>query len=174
MTENQVAIREESNEDIVGVRAVHDSAFGRDAEGRLVDRLRSEGRIVTSVIALHSGLIVASAVFSELTAETASGQIKAVALSPVAVTPAYQRSGFGTSVITYGLRTCAERSYDTVFVLGDPAYYTRFGFSSEVAKTATSPYSKAGAAWMVLELRPLTVSGREVYVCYPDAFSIVD
>lgn len=170
----EIVVRQERNEDAAAIRAVHDAAFTRDAEGRLVDRLRSDGLIVTSVVALLGGKIVANAVFSKLTGKRASKLIKAVALAPVAVAPPYQRSGFGRSVIAYGLQICAERGYDVVFVLGDPAYYARFGFSSEIAKTSRSPYSDAGAAWMALELRRPGIRGEDVEVFYPEAFSIVD
>jgi len=172
--QNEGVVREESNEHIAAIRAVHDSAFGRDTEGRLVDRLRSDGIVVTSVVAFDRTTLVANAVFSKLTARTASAALKAAALAPVAVTPPYQRKGFGSSAIAYGLQICAQRGYDAVFVLGDPAYYSRFGFSSETAKTAHSPYSSAGAAWMALELRPCSIRGNAVELHYPDAFSLVD
>jgi len=54
-----------------------------------------------------------------------------------------------------------------VFVLGDPAYYTRFGLSLAVAEPFASDY--AGPHFMALALRPdAPASGRLVY---PRAFS---
>lgn len=169
-----LAVREERNEDIAEIRDVHEAAFGRDAEASLVDRLREDGLIVTSVVAAQAERIVANAVFSRLAAESASGLIKAVALAPVAVKPAFQRSGFGSAVVAYGLQICATRGYDLALVLGDPHYYNRFGFSSQAATTVRSPYSGAGAAWMALELRRTRIVGRDITVRYPDAFSLVD
>jgi putative acetyltransferase len=167
------AVREETDADVAAVRTVHDCAFGRDNEGRLVDRLRSDGLIVASVVGVRMGSIVANAVFSEVLVAGASEPIRAVALAPVGVTPAYQGSGFGSSVIRFGLQLCLERGYDVVFVLGDPAYYTRFGFSSEIATKVRSPYSSAGPAWMALQLRGSSIRRNEVLVRYPDAFSTV-
>lgn len=165
--------REEYSGDEAAVRAVHEAAFGRDAEARLVDRLRTDGLIVASVVCVTEEKIVASAVFSDLAVITPAGSIKAVALAPVAVTPMYQHRGFGSSVIVHGLDLCAELGYEAVFVLGDPAYYSRFGFSSEIATAVSGPYSSAGTAWMAMKLHASSVALQGA-AHYPDAFSIVD
>lgn len=167
-------IREERSADAAGVRAVHDAAFGRDAEGCLVDRLRTDSLIAASIVGVTDDAIIANAVFSSIVMTTPCETVKAVALAPVAVMPAHQRRGFGSRVIAHGLRLCAEHGYTAAFVLGDPEYYSRFGFSSEVAKTAFSKYCLAGNAWMALKLGPAPVSWQEARVEYPDAFSIVD
>lgn len=167
-------VREERTGDIAAITEVHAAAFKREAEGRLVERLRSDGLIVASIVALVNSKVVANAVFSKLAVTPSRGAITAVALAPVAVAPAYQRRGLGSIVIRFGLQLCGERGYDAVFVLGDPVYYMRFGFSSEIAKGMRSPYSGAGSSWMALELRPLTLCGLDGEVRYPTAFSIVD
>lgn len=170
---SQSVIREETSVDVDGIRAVHEGAFGRDAEARLVGRLRSDGFMIASVVAVIEGEVVANAVFSRLILRTSSESANAVALAPVSVTPAYQRCGLGSQVIAYGLRLCAQRGYTAAFVLGHPAYYKRFGFSHDVAKAVRGPYSGAGEAWMALELRPSSISGKNAEVQYPDAFTIV-
>lgn len=167
-------ILEGSSDDTAAVSAVHDAAFGTDAEGRLVDRLRHDGLIVASVVGMADRKIVANAVFSKILLTTPSATIPAVALAPVAVMPAYQRRGLGTAVIRYGLRLCAERGYEAAFVLGDHAYYARFGFSSELGAHVSSPYSNAGSAWMALNLVDSSAPWLQAKAHYPDAFSIVD
>jgi putative acetyltransferase len=167
--------REERPGDEVSIRKVHEAAFSQVAEGRLVDRLRDDGLIVSSVVGvLPDGEIVASAIFSRVVLSTASGPTGAVALAPVAVTPAHQRHGFGSLVIRHGLRLCAQRGYEAAFVLGDPEYYSKFGFSSELAKDVSGPYSDAGPAWMALHFNSSAPAWERAEVRYPDAFSIVD
>jgi putative acetyltransferase len=170
----QVEIREEKFEDVRGISAVHDAAFGRRNEGHLVERLREEGLIAASLVASDSGRIVANAVFSRLTVRSSGKPIAAAALAPVAVTPTRQSRGIGARLIRSGLTLCAQRGYDIVVVLGDPQYYRRFGFSSELAKNVRSRYSCAGPAWMAVELhisnRPLT----PCEVTYPAAFEEAD
>ena len=97
-----------------------------------------------------------------------------MALAPVAVVPAYQRQGLGSKVIAHVLRVCAQRGFEIAFVLGDPAYYKRFGFSHEIAKAARSPYSSAGEAWMALPLQSSRIFAEHAEVCYPAAFALVD
>jgi putative acetyltransferase len=167
------AIREETPSDADGVRAVHDAAFGRRNEGALVDALRNANLIAVSIVAKsNDGAILANAVFSRLSVQTAADPISALALAPVGVTPAYQSRGIGTHIIRHGLDLCAQRDYDAVLVLGDPRYYTRFGFSPELAQRIKSPYSAFGHHWMALALRQRTLPKCEV--TYPPAFETVD
>ena len=51
-----------------------------------------------------------------------------VGLAPVAVLPARRRSGIAARLVREGLEACRERRRGFVVVLGDPAYYGRFGF----------------------------------------------
>ncbi len=46
----------------------------------------------------------------------------------------------------------AEQGYPAVVVLGEPAFYSRFGFRPELAAAIDSPYS--GPYLMALELQP--------------------
>ena len=56
-------------------------------------------------------------------------------------------------------------------VLGDPAYYPRFGFSAAQARHLQAPFS--GETFMALTLRPGTLDGVG-RVVYPPAFDLVD
>jgi putative acetyltransferase len=159
--------------DRTAIRAVHEAAFGQDPEARLVDRLRSDGLIVASIVGIMDEQVVASAVLSAITLTTLSGPIRAVALAPVAVMPLYHRRGLGTAVVAHGLRICAERGYEAAFVRGDPAYYSRFGFSAELARAVSSPYSEGAIVWQALELCPPSRPWEEATAVYPAAFAIV-
>jgi len=56
-------------------------------------------------------------------------------------------------------------------VLDDPAFYSRFGFSAQLAGALDSPYG--GPAFMALEFRKDCLASGG-FVQYPDAFSLVD
>ncbi len=49
-------------------------------------------------------------------------------LSPIGVMPACQNRGIGTALIHRGVELLADRGVPLVFLEGDPAYYSRFGF----------------------------------------------
>ncbi|SNT55514.1 putative acetyltransferase [Asanoa hainanensis] len=50
-------------------------------------------------------------------------------LSPLPVAPHWQRRGVGTALIREGLRQLDEQGVPLVFLEGDPAYYSRTGFT---------------------------------------------
>lgn len=149
------------------IRSVVVAAFRRDDEADLTARLRGAGDAVVEVVCERDGAIVAHALFSRLDYTVADKPVPAAALAPVSVAPDTQRTGLGAAVVGFGLDLCRAGRTAAVFVLGDPAYYARFGFSAEEARTVASPY--AGKHFMGLALKPLALSAPGV-VRYPAAF----
>ena len=166
-----VELRDEMPDDRPAIGEVHRRAFGGDAEASLVDRLRADGLVVASVVAVDAGRVIGHVLFSELPIETARGVVDAAALAPLAVVPERQGCGVGTAMVWRGLERCRERGRAAVVVLGHPGYYPRFGFSAELAKALRAPY--AGEAFMALELTPGVLAGGGT-ARYPDAFRLVD
>lgn len=166
------SIRKEQSGDLEAIREVNRLAFGQDAEGRLVDRLRADNLLVASLVAVEDNRIVGHILFSELPIDTGSKTIRAAALAPMAVIPSHQRRGIGSSLIREGLEDCRSCGAAAVVVLGHLNYYPRFGFSPEKAKCLRSQYS--GPHFMVLELVPGVLKGVLGTVTYPPAFAEVD
>jgi putative acetyltransferase len=50
-------------------------------------------------------------------------------LSPLGVVPERHGRGIGTALVRRGLELLARRAVPLVFLEGDPAYYSRFGFA---------------------------------------------
>jgi len=165
-------IREESSADIPAIRQVHFAAFGRSAEGVLVDRLRTDGLFVASIVADDDGGIMGHALFSALAIKTSAGLLSAVALAPVGVIPRCQREGVGSALIACGIRICRERGKVAIIVLGDPHYYAKFGFRAELTSKLKGPF--AGKHWMAMELIDGCLSDVVGNVEYPAAFALVD
>jgi putative acetyltransferase len=152
-----VEIWRETERDISAIREVNRRAFDREVEARLVDDLRSEGYARLSLVADEGGRIVGHIMFSEAVVRTGIGEVASLALGPVAVTPERQRLGIGSALVREGLDQCAKTYYRSVFLLGFPGYYPRFGFSAELARNLSSAYS--GEAFMALELVPEALAG---------------
>jgi len=161
-------IRVERSGDIPTIREVNRLAFGRGNEARLVDDLRSGAHVRLSLVAEREGKTIGHVMFSALSIEAKRGSVEALALAPVAVVPELQGQGVGSALIREGLRRCVDAGYDAVIVLGDPDYYSRFGFSSSLAGKLRSRYS--GEAFMALELMPRALDGVEGDVIYPSPF----
>jgi putative acetyltransferase len=65
------------------------------------------------------------------------------------VAPARQRLGVGSALIRSGLRRLAERDVAGCVVLGDPAYYRRFGFGPSGGLRYPGPPADHFMAWAV-------------------------
>ena len=138
-------IRDEEPADIPAVRKIVEEAFLQPAEARLVDRLRADDEAVISAVAFDARQVVGHIMFSRMNAP-----FQALGLAPVAVKPSLQRNGIGSQLIRWGLDRAKANTWQCVFVLGDPQYYERFGFSVELARGFESPY--AGEHFMALAL----------------------
>jgi putative acetyltransferase len=140
-------VRDESPGDWDAVYQVVSSAFGQSSEAELVRQLRDAGDSIVSLVADDGGQIVGHVLLSKVDAPFA-----ALALAPVSVIPARQRSGIGSALVARAIKRARDEGWAAVFVLGDPNFYERFGFDREAAAGFTSPY--AGPHFMVLKLSP--------------------
>jgi putative acetyltransferase len=127
-------IRAEAPDDFIEIGNLLDAAFqGSTYESALVQSLRPTAAYMPelTVVAEEEGKIVAFAMLSRVSIETRLAKSDGIALGPVAVLPGLQRRGLGCAVVKEALRRLdASAQYDTTAVLGDPKYYSRFGFRS--------------------------------------------
>ena len=123
----EIIIREEEEKDHQQVREIVCAAFPTDAESKLVDTLRENGKAIISLLAVHGEEVLGHILFSPVST-TPPNHAKGIGLAPVAVKSVFQSQGIGSQLIREGLRRCQELKYDYVVVLGSPEYYGRFGF----------------------------------------------
>lgn len=160
-------VRYETPDDAVAIRCVVAAAFDQTAECDLVDSLRKSGDSVISLVADDAGLIVGHVLFSRLAAPD-----RCLALAPVSVTPDRQGQGIGSRLIRDGLARAKGDGWRAMFVLGDPNYYTRFGFDVALADKFETVYPKPNH--MALELIARALGDREGAVNYPPPFVDLD
>jgi putative acetyltransferase len=84
------------------------------------------------------------------------------------VHPLRQNAGIGTALVQEALRQLRDAGFDLVLVLGEPAYYGRFGFSTEMARALKTPYDGPD-----LQALHLSANGSEIRgsVAYARAFA---
>jgi putative acetyltransferase len=136
-----VKIADEEPGQEAAIRAVVADAFGRAQEARLVDELRADGELAVSLVAIEAGILALSRMRSPA---------RALGLAPLSVRTIDQRRGIGARLVQEAIARARRRHYEIIFVLGDPGYYSRFGFSTAAAAGFTSRY--AGAHFMALHL----------------------
>jgi putative acetyltransferase len=158
-------IRAERAGDAARVRALLEAAFAGSTEADLVETLRAEGDLILALVAERPGALAGYAAFPRLDLELDGRAVPVAGLAPVAVMPALQHQGIGAALIRDGLARLKDRGERLVFVLGDPAYYARFGFRP----TGRFVSRYAGPYFQVLPLAPdAPAAGR---ISYPNAFA---
>lgn len=160
-----IAIREYVAADRAAVAMVHEAAFDGVGEADLVEALHACGAALVSLVAVRDEAVVGHVLFSRLDLMLDDRSVSAAALAPVGVTPSLQARGIGSALIHAGLEDLRRDGVAAVLVLGEPAYYGRFGFEPALAARIACPY--AGPYLMGLELVPGTLRdatrGRAVY-----------
>ncbi len=160
--------RPEHAHDVAAIRGVLEAAFPTPAEARLVDALRTNGRLSASVVVSDGAGVIGHIAFSPVQVGEAGG----LGLAPMAVLPEHQSQGVGALLVREGLATCAAQRVGFVVVLGEPEYYGRFGFERASARGLDNEYG-ADEAFMVLELVPGSLPAQGGLVRYAPEFALV-
>jgi putative acetyltransferase len=139
-----VLIRREVPGDVDAIRSVTETAFSANPGGehQLVDRLRAdEGWIpALSLVAVVDDVVVGHVVCTRATVDGAP----ALGLGPLSVLPSHQRAGVGKALVHTVLGAADALDEPLVVLLGDPGYYSRFGFRLAAEHGVTPPVA-AGA-----------------------------
>ncbi|MGW9754644.1 putative acetyltransferase [Burkholderia sp. 132550021-2] len=111
------------------------AAFAGEPEGgqferRIVDTLRADGALSVSLVAERDGRLIGHVAFSPVSiGGEPSGSQGWYGLAPLAVLPDCQRQSIGAGLVRTGLDALRRLGARGCVLLGEPAYYTRFGFA---------------------------------------------
>ncbi len=130
------SIRPEHAGDAARIRQMTEAAFkvakhSSGTEGAIIDALRASNALTISLVATVESEIVGHIAFSPVTNN--GGDIGWFGLGPVSVKPAFHGKGIGGALIRAGLDRLRSKGAKGCVVLGDPAYYQRFGFEHDQA-----------------------------------------
>lgn len=126
---NDVTIRESLPSDREALEALYPAAFPDEDLLPVVRDLLSEEEGVLSLVAVSGDTIVGHVAFTMCGVE-GRGE-KVALLAPLAISPGVQRQGIGTALVHEGLNRLKREDVVRAQVLGDPAYYSRFGFQPD-------------------------------------------
>jgi putative acetyltransferase len=107
------------------VSALLRQAFpGSNEEVQLVEDLHKNEKPLHEWVCIHTNKIIAYIAFSNA---YRGADVCGLHLAPLAVNPEFQNQGVGSELLRFTLRQDVIRE-KTLFVLGDPGFYKKFGF----------------------------------------------
>ncbi|HIJ91276.1 MAG: N-acetyltransferase [Desulfobulbaceae bacterium] len=119
-------IRELTPENYPKASALLRQAFpGSTKEVQLVENLHKNGKAVHEWVCIHINSVIAYLAFSKAYNGSA---VCGLHLGPLAVKPEFQNQGVGSELLRFALRQEIIKE-STIFVLGDPHFYEKFGFA---------------------------------------------
>ncbi|MGB3288226.1 MAG: N-acetyltransferase [Burkholderiaceae bacterium] len=132
-----IQLRHETPDDVAAIEAVTVAAFA-DAphashiEQCIVRALRAANELTLSIVAEKHGQVVGHVALSAVTITDEHGQKAAgwYGLGPISVLPQMQGQGIGSRLMEQALSELRAMRAEGCVLLGDPAYYARFGFQA--------------------------------------------
>lgn len=128
-----ITIRHEESRDITEIDAITKAAFsassyGLNNEPEIIKALRKADALVISLVAENDTKLVGHVAVSPVQiSDRAEGWY---GLGPLSVLPEYQRQGIGATLIQEVLNGLRRQSAAGCVLVGEPAYYARFGFNN--------------------------------------------
>jgi len=190
----EICVRPERPADAEPIRHVNVMAFDGPVEADLVEALRTADSVALSAVALlgatriggnalteedlsrlhagetYGGELVGHVMFTPAVLDGAKGKTPLLALGPVAVLPAEQRKGVGTMMISSCLEHLRSRGHIGVVVVGEHAFYRRFGFIQAERWGLENELGVPTDSFLALELTPGALGGRSGLVHYRPEF----
>lgn len=153
-----VTIALESAADVAARDALLDRAMSANWRKKASNRLRNgrlpaeglafvahdgEGRLVGTVRLwhVHAGV------------DTVGAPVPALLLGPLAVDPETKSAGIGSALMKHAISEAARLGHGAILLVGDAAYYERFGYSAGGAKHLVMPGPFERSRFLALELR---------------------
>ncbi len=159
-----MGLRSTGSGDLEAVAAVNRAAFGSDVEAALAVALMHDAAFLPdlSIAAVDDdGVLIGHVLFTRawLVCDHDSPDVPLLFLAPLAVVPEWQGRGVGTATVGEAIARARIAGEVAMVVLGDPAYYGRFGFAEATPRGVRAPHPVSEYGWQVLELSSGALGG---------------
>ena len=155
-----ILVREAELKDRSSLRQVLLAAFPGPEEADLVELMGDRGETILELVAEEDGQIVGFLCLCQLRSPG-----NCLGLAPVAVSPSFQRRGIGSALIEWAISYAKRNGIAGIFLVGDPNYYARFGFSVAAAKKFKSDYPPEFTQLLVLSPSEMRDVGDSLTYC---------
>jgi predicted N-acetyltransferase YhbS len=156
-----ISIRTELPSDVVFRERLLDKAFGKTRVRKTSERLR-EGRLPADGLAFTAldtkGRVVGSVRLWSIIAGSAGPSLL---LGPLVVDCKVQGKGIGRALMEHAINTARVLGHDSILLVGDAPYYSRFGFDISHTRSLHLPGPVERNRFLGLELTPGALDGAE-------------
>ena len=166
--------RPERPSDAPTIRALICKAFGDDDTADFAQAVRDQAEACLAQVAVSGDLIIGHAQWCAAPLAVDGRAVRGAYLTCLSVAPDRQRDGVGSQLVRGGLARLAQDGYEVASLLGDPAYYGRFGFSSDLATRIEAPHRTRGAGFQALELVAGALAGTSIIANFPTVIAPSD
>ncbi|GIQ77233.1 GNAT family N-acetyltransferase [Bradyrhizobium sp. RD5-C2] len=156
--EKPVAIRQERRSDVAAREGLLDAAFGPGRLAKTSERLR-EGRKLArglAFVARRGSHLVGTLRLWPIVTGTGHA---CLLLGPLAVAEEARCLGIGAALMRQALQRAHRLGHRAVILVGDAAYYRRFGFSAETTGALRMPGPYQRDRLLACELMPGALRG---------------
>ena len=172
MNINKIQIEKECEKDFEEIDHLLIEAFKDDInsdhqENILVKKLRQSKSYINelTLVAKIDKKIVGFIMFTKAYV----GNNLVLALAPLAILPSFQNQKIGTNLLNYGHKKAKEMNFTHSIVLGNPQYYSRFGYQKASTLNIKCPFNVDEKYFMVKTLNKNNIEFND-YVVYDEAF----
>ncbi len=154
-----VTIRAEISTDIAQREALLTAAFGAKRFRKTSEKLRVNRFSALAFTAVDAnGKLIGTVRLWNIIAGSAGSSLL---LGPLAVDCKHQKSGIGRALMEQAIFAARDSGADSILLVGDEAYYSRFGFSAALTRSLHLPGPVERNRFLGLELEPQALDDAE-------------
>ncbi len=134
-----MVIRRETPEEFSQIYSLVKVAFqtAKVTDGKeqdFVNQLRGSGNYIPelALVAEENGKLIGHIMLTKTYIVNRGNKFETLLLAPISVALEYRNRGVGSNLIKENFKLAKEMGYTSVLLVGDPAYYHRFGFKAAV------------------------------------------
>jgi predicted N-acetyltransferase YhbS len=154
----------EAPSDVVARETLLDRAMGPDRRLKSSEKIR-RGRLPAEGLALVARDVRGHAIGTVRLWNVEAGismdgaPIDALLLGPLAVDAAFEGKGIGAALMRAAIMEASHRDHGAILLVGDAAYYQRFGFAADKTQHLVMPGPAQRDRFLALELKPGWLDG---------------
>ncbi|MGR6467879.1 GNAT family N-acetyltransferase [Rhizobium sp. PAMB 3182] len=143
--------------DVAARESLLDQAMGKNRRRKSSEKLR-RGRLPSEGLAFvardDAGQVIGTVRLWDIEAgiDSRGTPVKALLLGPLAVDPAHEGKGIGGALMRHAIMEAKVRGHGAILLVGDAAYYERFGFFADKTQHLVMPGPFERARFLALEL----------------------